>query len=33
MTLVVDVKSMSNGVVLEVCNETSDIDGGHYLQG
>jgi myo-inositol-1(or 4)-monophosphatase len=32
MSLIVDVESMSHRMVLKVCYETSNVNGGHYLQ-
>jgi hypothetical protein len=29
VALVMNVKTVGNGMILKVCNETSDIDGGH----
>ncbi len=28
-----DVEAMGDRVILKICNETSDVNGGHYLSG
>ncbi len=33
VTFIVNVESVSNRVVLQVCDETSNINGGHYPSG
>jgi hypothetical protein len=33
VSFVVHVKAVSNGVVLKVGNESSDVNGGHYYSG